>query len=154
MSKWFWGVMVFCFLIVNETTVNWILAITIGGFDFKASIEQIFRYSSLLGYFESTPFRLSPYLLLTSLAAFLGGHYSFHEKVAFWGALMAIALFHCWGYWGLNYPSYTGEHLSSTAGLALIFIPLHAIWVGLLAGIASGLASLLSARVFKKVRGV
>ena len=154
MNKWFWGVLVFCFLIVNETTVDWIFAITIGGYDFKASIEHIFRYSSLLGYFESTPFRLIPYLLLTSLAAFLGAHYSVHEKIAFWGALIAIALFHCFGYWGLHSPSYTGERLSSTAGLALIFIPLHAIWVGLLAGIAIGLLSLFSASIFKKVRGV
>jgi hypothetical protein len=154
MNKWFWGVLIFCFFVINEITVDWLLAITIGGYGFEASFEHIFRYSSFFAYFESAPFRLIPYLLLTSLAAFLGGYYSVHEKVAFWGALMAIALFHFWGYWGLHYPSYNGERLSSTAALALLFIPLHAIWVGLLAGIATGLLSLLSASIFKKIRGV
>ena len=142
MNKWFWGVLIFCFIVINEITVDWLLAITIGGYGFEASFEHIFRYSSPFAYFESAPFRLIPYLLLTSLAAFLGDYYSVHEKMAFWG------------YWGLNYPSYNGERLSSTAALALLFIPLHAIWVGLLAGIVTGLLSLLSASIFKKIRGV
>ena len=103
MNKWFWGVLIFCFIVINETTVDWLLAITIGGYGFEASFEHIFRHSSPLVYFESAPFRLIPYLLITSLAAFLGDYYSVHEKMAFWGALMAITLFHFWGYWGLNF---------------------------------------------------
>ncbi|WOI38637.1 hypothetical protein R1T43_06280 [Alteromonas sp. CI.11.F.A3] len=153
MNKWFWRVLILCFLMVNAETVDWLLAITIGGYSFDASDEHTFRYFSLSSYFDSAIFQLIPYLLLAGLAAFQGRHYCVHEKIAFWAALIAITLFHCWGYWGVNYSSYTDGHLSSTASLALIFIPLHAIWVGLLTGITVGLLSLLCACVIKKICG-
>ena len=152
MNKWFWGVLILSFVLINERTIDWLLAITVGGYGFEASIKRTFLHSSPQGYFFSATFRLIPYLLLACLAMFQGNYYSVHEKIAFWTALAAITLFHSWGFGGLSYPLYTGEHLSSTAALALIFIPLNAVWVGLLTGVTMGLLSLMCACIIKRYR--
>lgn len=104
MNKWFWGVLIFCFIVINEITVDWLLAITIGGYGFEASFEHIFRYSSPFAYFESAPFRLIPYLLLTSLAAFLGDYYSVHEKNGILGSTNSNSAFSFLGILGLKLP--------------------------------------------------
>lgn len=133
--RWlFWSSLFLSFLLINETTVNWLLAVIVGGYDLQPGFERATQYSTLASFLFSTSFRIIPYLGLSAVALFSSLKSSTIGKIALYCSLAAISLFHFWGYWGMQHSLFTDEHTSSTSALAIIFIPIHAIWISAVAG--------------------
>ena len=75
------------------------------------------------------------------LLAVVVGQYSW---LAAWFALTMVVTFHAYGYWEVQHSLYTSEHTSSTASIAFIFIPFHAMFYGVIAGAAGYLLGLFA----------
>ncbi|WP_414830464.1 hypothetical protein [Alteromonas sp. H39] len=146
----FWILVFLSFLLINETTVEWLLAVIVGGYAPQPGFERATQYFTLESFLFSASFRIVPYILLSAIALFSSLKSSTIGKIALYCSLATISLFHLWGYWGMQHSLFTSEHTSSTSALAIVFIPIHAIWLSAVAGALSyGLAK-LTERVFNR----
>ncbi|GAA6186733.1 hypothetical protein [Aliiglaciecola sp. NS0011-25] len=133
--KWlFWTLLFLSFLLINETTVEWLLAVIVGGYDLQLGFERATQYFTLDSFLFSTVFRIVPYIVLSLVALLTSLRSSTIGKIALYCSLATISLFHFWGYWDMQHSHFTSEHTSSTSALAIIFIPIHAIWLSAVAG--------------------
>lgn len=133
--KWlFWTLLFLSFLLINETTVEWLLAIIVGGYSPQPGFERATHYFTIQSFLFSACFRIIPYIVLSAVTLFSSLKNTSIGKLALYCSLAAISLFHFWGYWGMQHSLFTSEHTSSTSVLAIIFIPIHAIWLGAVAG--------------------
>ena len=133
--RWlFWALLFLSFLLINETAVKWLLAVIVGGYDFQAGFESATQYFSLDSFLFSASFRIVPYIALSVVAIFFGLQSYLTGKVALYCSLATISIFHFWGYWDMQHSLFTSEHTSSTSALAIVFIPIHAIWLSAVAG--------------------
>lgn len=150
MSKSFWIVLIAAFVVINEILVDWVLAISVGDFGVAEGFSEVTRYLTVDSLLFAAGFRVIPYgaLLLVGLTTSLKR--SVPGKLALWFALLAIAAIHFSGYWGMQHSFYTPAHTSSTSALALIFVPIHAAWIGALTGGAVLMGAKLGIRLFKR----
>ena len=150
MGKSFWIVLITAFVVINETLVDWLLAIFVGDYGVAEGFTKVTRLWTLDSVLFAAAFRAIPYgaLLLVGLTTSLKR--SVPGKLALWLALLAIAAIHFWGYWGMQHSLYTTAHTSSTSALALIFVPIHAAWIGALTGGAVLMGAKLGIRLFKR----
>lgn len=133
--KWlFWTLLFLSFLLINETTVEWLLAVIVGGYAPQPGFLRVTQYLTLHSFLFSASFRIVPYIVLSAVALFSNLKESCIGKIALYCSLAAISLFHFWGYWSMQHSLFTSEHTSSTAGLAIIFTPIHATWLSPVAG--------------------
>ncbi|MBU2978753.1 hypothetical protein [Alteromonas sp. C1M14] len=142
--RWlFWALLFLSFLLINETTVNWLLAVVVGGYAPQPGFERATQYFTLHSFLSSASFRIVPYAVLCAVVLFSSLKKSSSGKIAIYCSLAAISLFHFWGYWGMQHSLFTSEHTSSTSALAIIFIPIHAIWLSAVLGaLGYGLAKI------------
>lgn len=150
MSKSFWIVLIAAFVVINEILVDWVLAILVGDFDVAEGFSEVTRYLTVDSLLFSAGFRVIPYgaLLLVGLTTRL--KHTIPGKFALWLALLAIAAIHFSGYWGMQHSLYTQAHTSSTSALAIIFVPIHAAWMGAIAGGVGFVMAKLGLRVLKR----
>jgi len=129
--KWnYWSVIVLLFLLVNEYLSMFLLAVFIGGMEFSDAYIRTFEHSSLKGYFFASAFRTIPYIAL-ALFVIKSNVIQFRSgKIILWILPFALAAFHLFGYWGMQYSLFTSAHTSSTSFLALIFLPIWALILG------------------------
>ncbi len=140
----FWTLLLLSFLLINETTVEWLLAVTVGGYDPQPGFERVTQYFTLDSFLFSASFRIVPYVVLSAVAIFSSLKNSTIGKITLYCSLTTISIFHFWGYWGMQHSLFTSEHTSSTSALAIIFIPIHAIWLSTVAGaLGYGLAKII-----------
>lgn len=133
--RWvFWIFLFLSFLLINENTVKWLLAIMVGGYDPQSGFERAIQYLTLDGFLFSASFRIVPYVVLSAVVIFSNLKNTIIGKIALYCSLVTVSVFHFWGYWEMQHSLFTSEHTSSTAALAIIFIPIHAIWLSALAG--------------------
>ncbi|MEC9260003.1 MAG: hypothetical protein VYD53_01545 [Pseudomonadota bacterium] len=150
MGKSFWIVLIIAFVVINETLVDWVLAIFVGDYGVAEGFARVTRFLTIDSLLFAAAFRAIPYgaLLLVGLTTSLKR--SVPGKLALWLALLAIAAIHFCGYWGMQHSLYTTAHTSSTSALALIFVPIHAAWIGALTGGAVFVLTKLGVRLFKR----
>ncbi len=127
-------------LIVNENLVQWALAVKVGGYTVVSGFRDAYEHYKVLGYLFFTAFRIAPYAFLGTILFVLSqsGERGYFFTVLF-GGLAGILGFIVWGLWVSLRPFYTDEHVSSTTGIAFVFIPFYAAAAG------SALAALASA---------
>ncbi|MEP4888850.1 MAG: hypothetical protein ABJV04_02390 [Aliiglaciecola sp.] len=144
--KWlFWMLLFLSFLLINEITVEWLLAVVVGGYAPQPGFERATQYFTVHSFLFSASFRVIPYIVLSAVAVVLFSSLkkSSIGKIALYCSLAAISLFHFWGYWDMQHSHFTSEHTSSTSALAIIFIPIHAIWLSAVVGVLGyGLAKI------------
>ena len=130
MSKKFWILVIAAFVVINEILVDWLLAIFVGDYGVAEGFIDVTRYLTVDSLLFAAGFRAIPYgaLLLVGLTTRL--KHTIPGKLALWLALLAIAVIHFWGYWAMQYSFYTPDYTSSTSELELIFVPIHALWIG------------------------
>ena len=130
MSKSFWIALIAAFVVINEILVDWLLAIFVGDYGVAEGFIDVTRYLTVDSLLFAAGFRAIPYgaLLLVGLTTRL--KHTIPGKLALWLALLAIAAIHFWGYWAMQYSFYTPDYTSSTSELELIFVPIHALWIG------------------------
>ena len=130
MSKSFWIALIAAFVVINEILVDWVLAVLVGDYGVAEGVSEVTRYLTVDSLLFAAGFRAVPYgaLLLVGLTSRL--KHSVPGKLALWLALLAIAVIHFWGYWAMQYSFYTPDYTSSTSELELIFVPIHALWIG------------------------
>ena len=130
MSKSFWIVLITAFIVINEILVDWVLAVLVGDYGVAEGFSEVTRYLTVDSLLLAAGFRAVPYgaLLMVGLTTRL--KHSVPGKLALWLALLAIAAIHFWGYWAMQYSFYTPDYTSSTSELELIFVPIHALWIG------------------------
>ena len=150
MGKSFWIVLFTAFVVINETLVDWILAIFVGDYGVAEGFARATRFLTVDSLLFAAGFRAIPYgaLLLVGLTTRL--KHSIPGKFALWLALLAIAAIHFSGYWGMQHSLYTEAHTSSTSALAIIFVPIHALWIGAIAGGVGFLMAKLGLRILKR----
>ena len=150
MGKSFWIVLFTAFVVINETLVDWVLAIVVGDYGVAEGFARATRFLTVDSLLFAAGFRASPYgaLLLVGLTTRL--KHTIPGKFALWLALLAIAAIHFSGYWGMQHSLYTGAHTSSTSALAIIFVPIHAAWMGAIAGGVGFVMAKLGLRVLKR----
>jgi len=133
--RWlFWALLFLSFLLINETAVQWILAVIVGGYAPQPGFECATQYFTLNSFFSSASFRIVPYIALAAVALFSNLKHSIIGKTALYCSLVTIALAHFWGYWNMQHSFFTTERTASTAALDIIFIPINSIWLGAVAG--------------------
>ncbi|MDG6098058.1 hypothetical protein EXU34_11420 [Alteromonas sp. ZYF713] len=134
MGKSFWIVLFTAFVVINEILVDWVLSIVVGDYGVAEGFARVTRFLTVDSLLFAGGFRAIPYgaLLLVGLTTRL--KHSIPGKFALWLALLAIAVIHFWGYWDMQHSLYTPAHTSSTSALAVIFVPIHAVWIGAIAG--------------------
>ena len=134
MSKKFWILVIAAFVVINEILVDWVLAVLVGDYGVAEGVSEVTRYLTVDSLLFAAGFRAFPYgaLLLVGLTSRL--KHSVPGKLALWLALLAIAVIHFWGYWAMQYSFYTPDYTSSTSSLELIFVPIHALWIGAITG--------------------
>ncbi|GAC16203.1 hypothetical protein [Aliiglaciecola lipolytica] len=133
--KWiFWTLLLLSFILINEITVQWLLAINIGGYEAHPGFERAIQNFTLDSFLFSSSFRLIPYSVLSAIALFSNLKNSTAGKIALSCSLAAISAFHFWGYWSMQHSLFTSEHTTSTAGLDILFIPIYAVWISTIAG--------------------
>ena len=130
MSKKFWILVIAAFVVINEILVDWLLAIFVGDYGVAEGFIDVTRYLTVDSLLFAAGFRAIPYgaLLLVGLTTRL--KHTIPGKLALWLALLASAAIHFWGYWAMQYSFYTPDYTSSTSELELIFVPIHALWIG------------------------
>ena len=130
MNKRFWIVLITAFVVINEILVDWVLAVLVGDYGVAEGVSEVTRYLTVDSLLFAAGFRAVPYgaLLLVGLTTRL--KHTIPGKLALWLALLAIAAIHFWGYWAMQYSFYTPDYTSSTSELELIFVPIHALWIG------------------------
>jgi len=150
MGKSFWIMLIAAFVVINEILVDWVLAVSVGDFGVTEGFSEVTRYLTVDSLLFAAGFRVIPYgaLMLVGLTTRLKR--SVPGKVALWFALLAIAAIHFSGYWGMQHSLYTPAHTSSTSVLALIFVPIHAVWIGALTGGAVLMGAKLGIRLVKR----
>jgi hypothetical protein len=137
------GVIAFIlFILINESTISWLLAVVVGQYSIGEGYERAFRYFNTIGFLFSGLFRIIPYLMLTLIV--FKSKLTSHSAgwLAVWFALITVVAFHAYGYWEVQHSLYTAEHTSSTASIAFIFIPFHAMFYGLIVGVVGYLLGL------------
>ena len=150
MGKSFWIVLFTAFVVINETLVDWALALVVGDYGVAEGFARATRFLTVDSLLFAAGFRAIPYgaLLLVGLTTRL--KHSIPGKFALWLALLAIAAIHFSGYWGMQHSLYTGAHTSSTSALAIIFVPIHAAWMGAIAGGVVFVMAKLGLRILKR----
>lgn len=129
---WYLLVLLLIALVVNENFVQWCLAVQVG-YTVAAGFEDAYEYFTLRGYLFFTAFRLVPYLGLgIILLALSKTSLKDYCLPVFAGGLVGILALIIWGSWMALRPLYTAEHVSSTTGIAFIFIPIYAVPTGII----------------------
>ena len=131
----FWLCWFLSFLLVNEYLSEFFLAMFVGKHSVVKSWHIISSPFVFDSYLFSAMFRAIPYVMIAFIVITTGLKTTVHGKTALWFALITIAVIHFWGYWDMQHSFYTPARTSSTAGLAVIFIPIHAIWLSGIGGI-------------------
>ena len=132
--KWFWVTLFFTAVFVNENLVQWALAVIVGHYGIIGGFKDAFKYFSFGGYAFFTAIRLIPYLILGVIILMIK-----HKKTApgiAWGGLSGILVMIVLASWDALHPIYSGEHVSSTTGLAFLVIPFFAIVTGIIGALA------------------
>ncbi|HET8815926.1 MAG TPA: hypothetical protein VFM61_00595 [Pseudidiomarina sp.] len=130
MNRMFWVALVLVFVFVDVTFAEFMLAFIVGGLDLAAAYERAYGDLSFNDYWFFAAWRSLPYIALVLLAALSSHSKARAGRCILWLLLVALALFHFYGYWVMQSPLFTDERTSSTAILAVIDIPLIALIYG------------------------
>jgi hypothetical protein len=145
-KRWYSVTLLLVALLINENTVQWALAVKIGGYSISGGFREAFKYFSIVGYLFFTAFRIVPYAGLAFLLFMLSKTKSKDYVLpVFIGGLLGILALLLWGFWTAQLPYYTGEHVSSTTAIAFVFIPIYACLSG-------GVGVLVSAAIYTPFR--
>lgn len=144
----FWLVLILLFLLVNEYLSKFALAVFVGDLAFSGAYERTFSTFSLTSYLLAASFRAIPFIALGLFAAKTQLNQFPSGKLVLWLLMLALAAFHFYGYWGMQYSLFTPEHTSSTSALAIISVPVGALMLGFIS-YGVGLMSLKAYRLFK-----
>ena len=131
--RWnFWAVLVLLFLFSNEYLSKFALGLFVGDLVVSNAIDRAFQFASFSSYFFSAGFRAIPFLALAVLSVKSHYRHKVAGRFALWIALFGISAFHLVGYWGMQHSLFTNERTSSTAAIAVIWIPIWAtVFLGL-----------------------
>lgn len=137
--RFFWYTLMFAALLINESTVQWALAVLVGELSIIAGFNDAFGNFSLSGYAFFSAFRFIPYLILAFIVKrYLIPKWPTSSAIA-WGGLCGIVVIIVWGSWSAMHAYYTDAQISSTTAIAFLFIPFYAIVGGLIGGLLAAL---------------
>ena len=150
MKSKFWIIAIILCLTVNESLMNWMLAVFVGNYGITEGFERGFRFFSFDGYLLSLSFRAIPFVALAFLIAIGKNILSKHINTVSWCWLMSIVPFMAFGYWDVQHSSYTAAHTSSTTSIAYIFIPIYAVGVGFVLGALGLVCAVIYSQIRKR----
>lgn len=147
--KWFWYFLFFMAFFVNENMVFWALAIIVGNYNVTDAFSKTFKYFTFGGYAFFTAIRLIPYLILGGVVALLKARQKRATAGIAWGGLAGIVYMIVSESWKVQHAFFTGEHVSSTTGLAFLVIPFFAIVTGLIGALTGWAISFI---IIKRIK--
>jgi len=125
---WYYFVLIFTALFINEDAVHVIVAMVVGKLTVTDSISEVFKYFNWSGYSLTLKFRLVPYIALSIVLLIIGRTKKRHLfNPTFVGGLIGILGFMLPSMWLVLRPLYTAEHVSSTSPIAFLFIPIYCV---------------------------
>ncbi len=127
--------LVISFIFINETTIQWLLAIYVGGMGVTEGFNDAFKYFTLSGYLFFSAFRLIPYLILYFCLKYLVKKKNNNYIGMGWGGLIGVLFIIIWGSWEAQHSYYTDAHTSSTTAIVFLFLPIYSIATGLIGGL-------------------
>lgn len=127
MQRTFWVTLVLLFLFVNEYASSFLLAIFVGDLGIFEAYERAFQHGSLDSYLMASGYRAIPFLALAAFAAISNTTSTRAGRMTIWAFALFISALHFYGYWTMQYSLFTPEHTSSTAVLAIIWVPIWAL---------------------------
>jgi hypothetical protein len=133
--KYFWFILVLSALFINENLVYWALAVIVGDYNLTDGFNKTFKYFTFSGYAIITAIRLIPYLILGVVVIILKAKQKRATSGIAWGGLAGIVFMIVYESWNVQHGFFTGEHVSSTAGLAFLaflVIPFFAVASGII----------------------
>lgn len=126
MKRIFWVTLVLLFLLANEYFSKFLLAVFVGHLEFNSAIERTLQYSTLNSYLFSAGFRAIPFIVLGLFAAKSKLSLTAFGRVGIWLIMLLNTSFILYGYWEMQHSLFTEAHTSSTAALAILWIPIWA----------------------------
>jgi hypothetical protein len=132
---WFWFGLFFMAFFVNENTIQWALAVLVGHYNLFDGFKDAFKFFTFNGYVFFTSIRLIPFFLLGLIVFILVKKQKDISIGIAWGGLTGISATIIYGSWSALHPFYTGEHVSSTTGLAFLSLPFLAVVTGVIGGL-------------------
>lgn len=130
--KYFWFTLLIMALFVNENLVYWAESIIVGNYNITDGFNKAFKYFTIGGYAFFTAIRLIPYLILGGVVVVLKAKQKRVTSGIAWGGLAGIVYMIVSESWKAQHAFFTGEHVSSTTGLAFLVIPFFAIVTGII----------------------
>ncbi|MCC2616343.1 hypothetical protein LJ739_08835 [Aestuariibacter halophilus] len=128
---------VFLMLFVSEALVKMMLSLVVGDFGWFDSLDRVVGDYTSESFLFSLGFRSIPYVIFILATAFLSKKLQIQEyKTVYWFWLIGMTLFIGFGYWTAQLSLFTDEHTPSTYALDFIIVPIIAIPVGPIFGIA------------------
>lgn len=132
MKGTFWVILILLFLFANEYLTKFLLAISVGDLGFSDAYINTFKYVSIDSYLFTASFRAIPYVALAVFAAKSQSAKSQAGRILVWFAALLLATFHFYGYWNMQHSLFAEAHTSSTSALATIWIPIWALFIGII----------------------
>lgn len=93
MPRHYWLLLVTALFVVNETSVNWLVAIFVGGLPLIEAAERATYYFTATGFLFSVAFRVVPYLMLFTVTYYSSLKHSVEGRSALWIGLLFITVF-------------------------------------------------------------
>jgi hypothetical protein len=123
-------------LVINEWVIQWAVAVGVGGLSVAAGFQDAFHGFSVSGYLFITAFRLVPYVCLGIILIVLSmTRFRDYVPAVFAGGLIGVLATIIGESWMVLRPLYTHQHVSSTMGIAFLFIPMYAVRTGAIGAI-------------------
>ncbi|RUO38849.1 hypothetical protein CWE13_02890 [Aliidiomarina shirensis] len=150
MKKAFIIICIASFILLYEDLNHFFVLLVVGGFEVEQATQTAFSNSSVDSALFIGAFRLIPFVLLISCAAYTRLFESLKGRFSLYISLLVSILVIFSGYWSITAPLYTAEQISSTSALSYIFVPIGALFLSVCAGVGSYLLFKVYERVFKR----
>lgn len=123
---------ILCFLLSNEVTARFFLAIFVGNIAFTDAFTQSFGSIHFDSFIRNSALRAIPYAVLL-ISLFYLKKDSKADRGFVWIMLGLISAFLFSAYWGMQHAFFTDARVSSTSALVLFFAP---FWTGVFYAVA------------------
>jgi hypothetical protein len=150
MKSKFWVIAIILCLAINESLMNWMLAVFVGNYNLIEGFERGFKFFSFKGYLLSLSFRIIPFIALAVVIGLFKSILSKYISVISWCWLISIVFFMAFGYWDVQHSLYTSAHTSSTTPIAFMFIPIYAVAIGLALGVFGLVCAVIYSQIKKR----
>lgn len=133
MIKKIWFILFMLWLFIDSYSITFILAMTVGGYDFIDALQYAFRYISMQSILASKSILLAPYLCIIVLILHLKKSKNIVDYKAIFISIVCMELILIYEFWHIQIALFNGEHYSSTSSISIVFAPMLSM-IGIFGG--------------------